>query len=185
MDEESIIDLRKIDRGSANEALPGQSGVPSKESDARELVGWIAMEYHARHHGPAWYVGFAAISSALIFLGVLGKSYFFIALVVLAAAVLLLYTLRAPRELSCSVTNAGLRVGNKLYPFSEFSSFWIFENRDGATLSLETRRRLMRFLFVPVGSADIPMVAEALKKFLPEKEQERSLIDHLGARFGF
>ena len=90
-----------------------------------------------------------------------------------------MYQKRAPREISCSITEQGVHLGSRLSPFSEFKSFWIFDTPGMRELSLETKKALRPYLRIPLGTTQKAELQETLQKFLPEAEHQESMIDRI------
>ena len=82
-------------------------------------------------------------------------------------------------------TNRGVLIADRLYPWSELKSFWIFYSPIRHELSFESKKALMPYMKIPLGGVDPEKIKEIVSKFLPEVEQQESLIDNLShlARF--
>lgn len=158
---------------------------PTVEKQDGAYLSWSADEYERREHGKSWYAVVGVFAAALVALAIIAKSYFFVAFVALAFAVLLLYTKRPPRQLAISIERDGVRVGKRLYEFSALQSFWIFERADVKELSLETKQTFQPYLHLPLGDTDPEKIREILLSRLPEKEQQETVIDQLARSFGF
>ncbi len=179
--------------------LPGKAAVPmigaTHEANAGSAepmtaaagvhIGWTAPEFRKQRWSAAWYGGYIIGAGALIALGILAKSYFFIAFIILASIVLAVHTFRTPRDVAYAITAEGIAIGDRLHPFSEFTSFCIFATNEGRVVSLEAKRTLARFVQLQLDGADPAAVRSALAASLPEQEHMQTLIDQLAQRFGF
>lgn len=189
-----VIDLRKINRSQLRNVPPYENPeireepkrlAPTVEKLANTLLSWSAYEYERRERGTSWYVGAGILAAGLAALGILAKSYFFVAFVALAFAVLVAYTKRPPRELKIEISPEGIRVGNRLYEFSQITSFWIFEKPEFKELSVETKQTFQPYLRLPFGDTDPQKLREILTPHIPEKEHQETFIDQLARSLGF
>lgn len=144
-----------------------------------EIFSWTAYEYILQKHGPYWFLITGGVATLLVILGIFTKSYFFIALVVLAFLVMVLYAKRAPAEIYFSVMPKGIGVGKKFYEFSEFKSFWVFERDGERELSLEMIKRFNPFMRLPLGEIGASKIKAVLSRFLPEAEHKELFSDQI------
>jgi len=85
-----------------------------------------------------------------------------------------------------ALTERGVLIEKTLYPWQNLQSFWIFYNPPlHKDLALESKKAFMPRIKIALGKTDPSQVRDIVKKFLPEVEQEESLIDNLShlARF--
>lgn len=144
-----------------------------------EAVMWSALEHEPREYTTRWFLGMGVLALIFILFGILAKSYLFIALVVVASFVLLMYAKRPPREISCAITTEGIWVGGRLYRVADLVSFCIFDRHDRRELSLETKHHLTGFLALPLGEADAVAVRGALLELIPERPHTEHIIETL------
>ena len=143
-------------------------------------LAWTAPEYEEHERSRRWFFALGGVALFFVLFGILTKSYFFIALTVLASVVILMYVKRTPKEISFAVTINGVHAGRKYYSFSELTSFHIFDH--ASELSLETKKHFGQFIRLPLGEADAGEVAGFLIDFLPRKEHQRFLSDEIARR---
>ncbi|QQG45592.1 MAG: hypothetical protein HYW89_01555 [Candidatus Sungiibacteriota bacterium] len=174
-----IIDLRQSTR------------VKAAESDyhPREIVPtsieWTAYEYRPKEHGQVWFLTLGAVTLFLVILGFVIRNYFFVVFIVLAYAVIILYTKRGPQKFSAALAKEGVRFGKMLYKFSDLKSFWIFNYGDQAELSLETTKTISQFIRLPLGSIRAETVRNFMIKYLPEEEHQELITDKITRGLGF
>ena len=146
----------------------------------KTLLEWEAPEYFHHNRGTDWYwwVGLTAI--ILLGLAIWQKSFLFGVLVLIGWFTVVLYAVRPPRTLKFALTERGVLIENKLYLWHDLKSFWVFYNPPlHKDLSLESKKALMPYIKIPLGPANPAEIRALAKKFLPEVEQEESLIDNL------
>lgn len=168
-----IIDLRKT-----KEAIAANSDTP-------EEFAWSALEYHKRLRGRSWYLFLGAGALALIIFSIFSKSYFFAVFVGLAFAVMLMYDRKGPQQLTFLITPEGLQIDKKFHEFTDFKSFWVFEEDHIRELSLETKNALLPFLRLPLGEGDSAGLREILRRYIPEEKHFDGPADMIARGLGF
>lgn len=176
------IDLRRAP-SPGHATLPAGRGV--LQDAAPEEVTWSALEHEDRERGPYWFLVPGIIALALVIFGIFARSWFFVAFVGLAYAVLVAYAHRPPRRMEFRVAGDGVFVGNAHHPYAELKSFWIFDAPDRKELSVETTKILMPYLRLPLGDADPERVGRAIARFLPEEEHKEFISDQIARSLGF
>jgi hypothetical protein len=167
------------------ESLLAKEASPQQDFPAPHL-SWLAFEHEYRPRSQFWFIGVGGIAVVLIILGVLTRSYFFVAFVALAFPFLVFFAKRPPREFEFAVFREGIEAGGKFHPLSDVESFWIFDYGGGRReISLEMKRGIWAFLRFPLGDTDPSKVRLILRSLLPEKEHEVSMTDAVARLLGF
>lgn len=157
----------------------------SPEVKIPETIAWTAHEYVKRERSRYWYCATGAVALILVVFGIINKSYFFSVFVALAFMVMVMYEKKAPRELTFVISEEGVRVGNTLRGFTDFKSFWVFEEDNIRELSLETQKTLAPFLRLPLGTQDSATIREMIRQYLPEEKHDQAPSDHIARGLGF
>src|SRR3989338_2027390 len=131
-----------------------------------------------------WYGGAAAFLFLLVVIGVIARSYFFIAFIVFAAVLFLYYSLRTPRRLLFSVTPDGISAGSKFYSYRDLKSFWIFDRKGKAELSLETKSIINSVIVIPVADVDLGELRQYLTQYAEEAEHIENFFDRVSRFIG-
>lgn len=173
---ERTIDLRR----SKTETRAPVISAPIK----RQVLEWSALEFEEYHRGPYWFILMGVVALALIIFGVFTRSYFFIAFVALAFAVLTVYAKRLPREIIFTISAEGVGAGRTFLSFSEIKTFWIFDKEERKELSLETKKMLTPFLRLPLGGQNPEEIRSILADFLPEEEHKELATDKIARSLG-
>ncbi len=158
------------------------------ENQASELIDiqWTAPEFEKHEKGPAWFlvVGFFALIFFTIAL--LMKNFIFAILIMLAVFTIFIYALKTPRQINFKIKGEGITISDKLYPFEDLSSFWIFyEPPRIKELSIKSKKTLTMMIRIPLSNQDPSSIRQALIKFIPEEKQEESLVDIIFKSIGF
>ena len=132
-----------------------------------------------------WFWALGIFALAIIVFSVLLKNYLLIVIVALAAFIIYSSKNKKPELINFRLDNDGLYIERKFYPYENFESFWIFPARVGKERELVFRykRHLAPLLIVPFHNNDEPRIRRILNKYLPENEEQESLIDLLRKRF--
>ena len=182
---QSVIDLKSKKYSEPPRMTPQPSNTQQEvkpttpEKENAPLAEWSSYDYQERERGPYWFLFPGGIATLLVIIGILAQSYFFIAFVILAFLVFLMYARRPPRLFNFSINKDGVRVGNINYPFSNLKSFWIFDRPDLKELSLQTDKFLMPFLRIPLAGQNPEKIRAILKDFLPEQEHQEFISDKI------
>lgn len=131
----------------------------------QEIINWDAKEYLVREKRSGWYVGLVVVCLVLSGLSIWLKEYTFLILVILSAIVLILYSVRPPRELHYSLSNKGISEGNRLYNYADFKSFGVLKEGENFSIVLTPRKRF----------------APRQKIYFP-KEKGEKIVDVFGGR---
>lgn len=155
----------------------------NKSADA---VEWMAPEFEFREKDESWFFGLGLIMAAVIIYFALVKNFLAVILFLLASFVLMKHANRRPRDLKFRVGPKGVEIGEEIYPLETLESFWIFYNPPKIKeLSVKSKKTLMPYLKVPLGSVHPVLLREILLQYLPEVEQEGSFFDDISRTMGF
>lgn len=144
-----------------------------------KLFEWETPEYIEHKKGTDWYWWLSLIVVGLLIFAAYERSFLFVIFVVLGWFTIMLYSAKPPEIIRISIAQQGVIVGENMYLWTNIKSFWIFEKIYKKEISLELKKAFMPYLKIPLGNIEPATVREILLKFIPEKEQEESLIDNL------
>ena len=142
-----------------------------------KLLEWEAPEYveHKKNADWYWYLALAAV--LLLIFAVYERSFLFGALVIIGWFTVMLYSARSPKIITITVEERGILIEQNLYHWSNIKSFWTFEAK--RELSLELKKTFLPHVKISLGNTDPEMAREIILKFVPEKEQEESLLENI------
>ena len=153
---------------------------PKEGQTGKVLMSWEAHEYFHHDHSTDWYWWTGLMAVVLLGLAIYQGSFLFGVLVLLGWFTIVLYAVRPPRLIKFALTERGVLIEKTLYPWQNLQSFWIFYNPPlHKDLALESKKAFMPRIKIALGKTDPSQVRDIMKKFLPEVEQEESLIDNL------
>jgi hypothetical protein len=140
-----------------------------KEDFGSILYSWEAPEFMVAQ-GSNWLLDGVLVVAGLGLLiwAIWAGQWTGAALVVMAGVAMFLMRKSQPRIFTHSLTDRGVVVGTKFYPYSRLKSFWIFLEGDARTLNIVSDRRFTLALTLQLGDASIDKVREALSGKIPE-----------------
>ncbi len=150
-------------------------------------VTWEAPEHHhTEAKGSDWYWILSIVAVAVFVVAVLLNSILFGILILLAASVIVLISFKTVRVLPFAITTRGVRIDEKLYPYSALESFYIDEdNLSGAQLLLKSKHYFMPLLIMPLPEGGSDEVEAIIETRLPAEHLEEPLAHKLFEWFVF
>ena len=180
--EKKVIDLKHPE----TERAERREAEMDAEAASWVKLDWVAYEYDHEPKERRWFIIGGIAAAVLILISLYSGNYFFALFVALAALVVYLYANRPPKEVYCSITPHGIQIGQRLFEFESLASFWIFYEIGGIKhLSLQSKRAFLPFIRVPLGDVHPAELRTTLRRFVPEREHEESLVEILSRLVGF
>jgi len=152
------------------------------------LYSWEAPEFIVSQEGGGRGVN---IAMAIVLLGLLAWAIWarqWVAAALVGMGGLAIYLLRTsqPRVFTHSLTDAGVLVGKKFYPYGKLRSFWLVLDGNVRVLNLLPSRKFGLALTLQLGDASIDKVRDALSGKLPEDASRgEDPIDKVGRMLKF
>ncbi|MBW4061195.1 hypothetical protein HJC99_01325 [Candidatus Saccharibacteria bacterium] len=153
-------------------AAPGDVPQPNAPS-----FQWQASEYVQHHKNGGWYFGVVATVVVLSGLAYLLKSRFSIALFVVMGAAVIVYAKRPPRMLTYELSDGGLTIDSKHYPFQAFRSFSVIRDIAWHSIELEPTQRFMPRMSVLFDDNDFDAIVKHLLERLPRVDREPDFVE--------
>ncbi len=156
-----------------------------QENNNQILVSWTTPEFVQQDKSPAWFWALGIICVALAIVSLLMKNYFFILIIALSAFLIYIQAKKQPRKIEIKISSKKLTIDEKDYEYSEFKSFWIFDDPQLHYLNLVSKKLIQPQIQIPLGGQRPESIREILKKFIPEREQEETLTDIITRKIKF
>ncbi len=171
----------------ADSAYPAANDpLPQIQKPASGSVSWTAHEYIAHEHGSRWYLGLVLLSlasSSLMYL--LTRDYFATGSVVAVGVIVGLFATRKPKEITYELSESGLQIGEKSYPYSSFQSFSLISEGGISSVSLTPLKRFMPPISIYFTPADQTKIVSVLGNYLPHDERSLDSVERLTRRLRF
>ncbi len=133
--------------------------------DKSKDIAWEAREYIPHDKNAVWYVALIIIGLGFSALGIFMKWWSFVALIVVSVLALIVYSVRPPRVVKYSMSEKGLKEGDKLRNFEDYKSFGVINDGGHFAIVLTPRKRFSPRVWV----------------YFPEAQGEQ-IVDAFGAR---
>jgi len=163
----------------------------SNDEIGTELISWEAPEYFIHKKGFLWYFVLVLLTGALIFVSFKFKQWILIGVIFSSFLIVIQYSLKKPKIKKFTLGEKGIRAGGRVYYYSQFSSFWIKEERFGkeetkASLNLLPIKKFLPVVVIPIEREnDSKIIKTKLNKYLPESAKKIDIIDQLMNKIKF
>ena len=154
-----------------------------------EQVRAILWEAYEHKHSPKksewfWILGIMTLSVSVASI-VLGNPLFGI-LTFIGGLVVAILATRDPKIITYAVTQRGLRIDDKLYPYTTLDSFCIDEEAiSGPQLLVQSTKMFMPLLVIPLPEDTMEEIEDIISERLPEVHIEEPFAHKLLEFFGF
>jgi hypothetical protein len=163
----------------------GRVTIFEMEPTARSIT-WEAPEHHHVEKGNDWFFALAIIIAALVVVAILFGEALFSLVIGLAGGALAVSAAKRPSIIPYAVTVRGIKVDDRLYPFSTLDSYAIDEDDPkGPQLLIKSDRKLMPLIVMPIPEDHIDDIEGILKEKLEEEDLEESFFVKVLELFGF
>lgn len=159
---------------------------PAARKAAAGAASWTAAEYIAHDHPAGWYLGLAVLTvglAAVMYL--LTRDYFATISVVVVGGIVGAYAGRKPQQITYELTEAGLKIGDKDYPYSTFQSFSLIAETGAASVSLTPLKRFMPPISIYFPADQQAKIVEVLGSHLPHDQRQLDAVERLTRRLRF
>ncbi len=151
-----------------------------------ETISWEAAEHHHVEKGSDWYWALGIIAVVGATLAIIFGNVLFAVVILLAAVVMTIVSLREPSIIPFAITPRGMRIDDRLYPYATLHSFCIDEEAPrGPQLILKSSAALRPLIIIPLPEEAVEEIDDILAERLPEEHLEESLAHHLLEFLGF
>ena len=147
------------------------------------VFSWNVREYEQHDRDRRWYIIAGLAGAALLLFSIISGNYLFALVVVLFGIILFLQDIQPPMEVFFGITEAGIVIGDKYYPFKEIGKYWIVYNPpEVKNLYFATSNMLRHRLKIPLLDNDPRPVRDFLNQFIVEDldQEQEPLSDRLG-----
>ncbi len=171
-----------------------------EENQTKDEISWQIEERQTNLRNSQWLWALAIVGFAIVVFSILLKNYLLIVIVALTTFIVYAGKFKKPEIHDFWLNSEGLAIDGKLYSYENFESFWIFPAQSveqiergspsltgrpdfEQELALRRKHHLMPLLIVPFHSREEPEIRKILENYLPESEEEESLLDLLQKKF--
>ncbi len=92
----------------------------------KALFSWRAPEYLQHEKGALWYLIAGIVAAAFTLVAILQENWTLaIAILIFAVVYYYLQNYHPPKEIEIKISEIGIKIGHKIFPFSHIKAFWI------------------------------------------------------------
>jgi len=147
------------------------------ETNVGEVISqWMIQDYEHHLRGTTWYVIMITAGIGLVTYGLLSSNFLFSLIIILFAIILFLHEHQEPLQVQFAITELGIVVGSKFYPYTEMENFYIiYDPKHTKTLYLHTKSIARPNISIPLLDQNPIEVRNFLRQYIPEdfaKEDE-------------
>lgn len=155
-----LFSARRRERHTAN--------IPSVYDNA--VVSWITPEYIRHERGTVWKIIMPTVMIASAIIGYYYDNWTFSLAVVVIAIVYFLLHLEHPKNVEVKLSDIGIKVGTRVFPYGRIKSFWIiYEPPYVETLNFYAKGSLME-MTIYLNNQDPSKIRDFLINKIPEIE---------------
>jgi hypothetical protein len=140
---------------------------------------WQASEFVYHQKSAIWYLALMLLVTGLVAGLMLLKEWFGVALVVVMALAVLLYSRKQPRVLDYSLDSEGLTIDGQLNHFDAFRSYSVHPDVAWQSIDLEPAKRFVPRLTILCESENFETIEAILAQHLPRTARQHDLIERL------
>ena len=149
-------------------------------------ITWEAPEHHYVEKGGDWYLAFFIVTAACAVAAVLFDNALFALLIGVAGGALGVSAAKRPSVIPFAVTVRGIRIGDRLYPYTTLEAYHIDEeNEQGPQLIVLSKKRFMPLFVLPLPAEYIDDVEDIITGKLEERFLEEPILMTLLEKIGF
>jgi len=149
-------------------------------------ITWEAPEHHHVEKGNDWYFALVIIIIALVIVAIMFDNALFALLIGLAGGALFISATKRPLIIPYAVTLRGIKIDDRLYPYSTLESYRIDEEDPrGPQLLLKSEKKIMPLIVMPIPYDHVDDIDDIIKMNLIEEDLDEPLFIKVLELFGF
>jgi len=151
---------------------------PSAYDDA--VLSWVAPETIKHERGTLWKFIIGLFVIAIAVWGILNDAWTFSLVIVAFSITYYLVHLEHPKEVEIKVSNIGIKVGARKYPYNRIRAFWlIYDPPYVKTLNIRVTADLITDITIQLNGQNPSQLREFLMDKIPEMEGQTEKISDI------
>jgi hypothetical protein len=137
-----------------------------------DKLEWSALEYEEKARSTDWFWALSIIVATSSIATIIFENYFFAVLLILGGLLLGFFSVKKPDVISYELSNQGLKIRNRLYPYKNIKSFWV-QKETKPILFIKSERAFMPIMEIPI-EEEMAMTIHSIftSKDVPEEEMK-------------
>lgn len=139
---------------------------------------WIAPEYTHKEKTIDWFWTIGLITLVIFIVVIWFGNYVFSIFILMSGLLLIMFSIRHPKEITFKVSSEGISAGRELYEFKNIKGFDTKKGSPFGVLLLQTNKYFLPIHTIPIPNKLIPEVKESLQKVIPlvPLEESKSMV---------
>jgi len=145
-----------------------------------DVVSWTASEYIDHQQGLNWFLSLGLITLAVAGLTyLLSKDIFGVVVILMLGLITGVFAHRTPKQRQYQMSDSGLSIDDKNYPYTDFKSFFIIQEGALTSINLISIKRFMPNISIYFNPADQEKIINILQDHLAYEQRSQDTIDRL------
>lgn len=169
----------------ATPATP-DSEQPPQDNQRSDTISWSASEYIEHEKNTSWYLMLGLVAlllAAVVFL--ITKDKISSGVVIFGALALAIYGARPPQQITFQLSDRGLTISNKYFPYEVFKSFAVVPEGGITSVVFVHHKRFAPLTTIYLAPDQEDAAINLLSTQLPMEEHRIDAIEHLMRRIRF
>ncbi|MBI2175428.1 MAG: hypothetical protein HYU35_01715 [Parcubacteria group bacterium] len=150
------------------------------------VLSWETLEYVHRPKSADWYWMVGFLSVLVVVAAILLHNFLLGVLALVSGFTVILLGAQHPQKFLFRLSERGVTIHKKLYPYDTLDSFWVYYEPGGKkALSIKSKKKMVPQLVIPLDTMNPVVVRDYMLQFLKEVPQEESIIDEISERVGW
>jgi len=141
-----------------------------------EKINWSAFEYEYHKKSADWFWVVWIVSVGIIATSLIFGSVSFAILIFIISFTISVQAVRKPKKINIEVNEKGIEIYNKKYLFADLDSYWIKTDDSFPRMLLKSKKKISRFITIPLDINIANEVDEFLSEYLEKEELEEPLL---------
>ena len=134
-----------------------------------EPISWPFKEYEKYDRSRNWYLATIIICAAILIYAIWNRNYLFAFIIIMFGIIMAIKHRFEPADILFEINHKGIQLGQKHYPYSELSNFWIiYEPPTVKNLYFSLKSGLNPELSIPLADQNPLKVKSFLRQYLEE-----------------
>jgi len=141
-----------------------------------EKINWSAFEYEYHKKSTDWFWVVWIVSIGIIATSLILGSVSFAILIFIISFTLSIQAVTKPKKINIELNEKGIEIYNKKYLFADLDSYWIKTDDSFPRMLLKSKKKISRFITIPLDINIANEVDEFLSEYLEKEELEEPLL---------
>lgn len=152
------------------------NNIQKEINETANEINWHIEERPVNSKNKEWFWALAIIGFSVVIFSIMLKNYLLIIIVALAAFIIYTSNKKVSEMHYFKLNDEGLHINDRLFPYDNFESFWIFPSQE---IAFRRKHHLMPLLVIPFNSNEESQIENVISSHLPKVEEEESFLDLL------